>query len=327
MSRFLSRGAKPPPVAVAPRSRLESHCMSTAVSTERRKPWEEHSVAVALLLAILVPGLGHLFQGRTLKGLIYLFGILGLYLWGVKLGEGVVVYNQPEKGIFRRVTLHFAAQFGTGVISYPALWQQRRVNPNQHTITQLSKPLSAGFTGLLTTGDDNSEGKLSGTVNFKPEAGTFGTDTVGTFSGTLNGQNVELKLAGGFELDPAVGAGYQRMLRCNVVTTDEQNPVPGRVIVGSIPRPLLDWYGVAPEEKQLQRLTGRLGKVYELALVFTWIAGLLNILAIWDCVQGPAYGFGDEPWTVPSHGDNSTPSATPAPVAATTAAASPATPA
>lgn len=301
--------------------------MSTAVSTERRKPWEEHSVIIALILAILVPGLGHLFQGRTLKGLIYLFGILGLYLWGVKLGEGVVVYNQPDKGISRRVTLHYAAQFGAGAISYPALWQQRRVNPNQHAITQLSKPLSAAFTGVLITGDDNSEGKLSGTINFKPEAGTFGTDTIGTFNGTLNGQNVELKLAGGFELDPTVGAGYRRMLRCNVVTAEEPNPGPGKFIEGSIPRPLLDWYGVPPEEKQLQRLTGRLGKVYELALVFTWIAGLLNILAIWDCVQGPAYGFGDEPWAMPPTGDNSAQPATPPAVAAATPATSPATPA
>jgi len=291
--------------------------MSTAVSTERRKPWEEQSVFVALILAILVPGLGHLFQGRTLKGLIYLFGILGLYLWGVKLGEGVVVYNQPEKGIGHRVTLHYAAQFGAGAISYPALWQQRRVKPNQHSLSQLSQPLTANFTGLLVSGDGNSAGKLVGTVNFKPEAGTFGNDTVGTFNGTLEGQSVELKLAGNFELDPAVGAGYMRKLSCSVVSTDEQNSGPGKFIAGSIPRPLVDWYGVPPEEKQLQILTGKLGKLYELALVFTWIAGLLNILAIWDCVQGPAYGFGDEPMPSPSNSDASAPATQPtAPVTA-----------
>ena len=66
------------------------------------------------------------------------------------------------------------------------------------------------------------------------------------------------------------------------------------MIVGSIPRSIIDGYGVPPDPEQLQKLTGRLGKLHELALVFTWIAGLLNILAIWDCVYGPAYGFGDE---------------------------------
>jgi hypothetical protein len=34
--------------------------------------------------------------------------------------------------------------------------------------------------------------------------------------------------------------------------------------------------------------------MFELALVFTWIAGLLNILAVWDALEGPAYGYGDE---------------------------------
>ena len=31
-----------------------------------------------------------------------------------------------------------------------------------------------------------------------------------------------------------------------------------------------------------------------MASVFTWIAGLLNLLVIWDAVDGPAYGYGDE---------------------------------
>ena len=38
----------------------------------------------------------------------------------------------------------------------------------------------------------------------------------------------------------------------------------------------------------------RLGRSYEIALLFTWVAGLLNLLAIWDAYEGPAYGYGDE---------------------------------
>ena len=37
-----------------------------------------------------------------------------------------------------------------------------------------------------------------------------------------------------------------------------------------------------------------MGKFFELAKIFTWIAGLLNILAVWDAFEGPAYGYGDE---------------------------------
>ncbi len=52
------------------------------------------------------------------------------------------------------------------------------------------------------------------------------------------------------------------------------------------------------EERDLDRaylldLHRQLGKFYELALTFTMIAGLLNILVILDAVEGPAYGYGD----------------------------------
>ena len=270
--------------------------MPTVSSTVHRKPWEERSVVLALLLAVLVPGLGHLFQGRILKGLIYLVGILGLFLWGVKLGEGVVVYNLPERGGARRVTLHYAAQLGAGAIAYPALWQQNRASREGNRPTrQLDQPLSAPFSGLLTATDNDQEGgRLEGTVHFNPESGEYGPETKGTFSGTLDGQPVELTLAGGFFLDRPIGAGFRRSLKCGVATERSAAPGASKMITGSIPRSILDGYGVPPDLEQLQELTGRLGKLHELALVFTWIAGLLNVLAIWDCVQGPAYGFGDE---------------------------------
>lgn len=262
---------------------------------ERRKPWEDHNVIVAFVLAVLVPGLGHLFQGRTLKGLIYLFGILGLYFWGVKLGEGIVVYNLPEKGISRKITLHYAAQFGAGLVSYPALWQNKRVTKNNSSIRQLERPLFANFMGKLIGSDpDSADGKLVGNVSFKPEKGEYGLETRGTFKGTLDGKSVELPLAGNFFLDRPISAGYRRTLKCSVSSEDENAARSDKMIVGSIPRSFFDSYGVAPDPDQLQEVTGRLGKLHELALVFTWIAGLLNILAIWDCVQGPAYGFGDE---------------------------------
>jgi hypothetical protein len=276
--------------------------MSTANLAERRKPWEERNVFVALGLALLIPGLGHLYQGRTVKGLIYLFGILGLFLWGVKLGEGVVVYNTPDKGLARRVTLHYAAQFGAGAISFPVLWQkQRAMSDSNRPVRQVEQPLTAHFTGsLIATDRDSPLGKLDGTVALKPEQGEYGLETRGVFTGTLDGQPVELPLAGNFDLDRPIAAGFRRGLRCGVAGESESIPGAGKIIVGSIPRSIFDGYGVPPDPEQLQELTGRLGKLHELALVFTWIAGLLNILAIWDCVQGPAYGFGDEAWLVPA---------------------------
>jgi len=298
--------------------------MPTVSQLERRKPWEEHNVFVSLVLAILVPGLGHLYQGRTVKGLIYLFGILGLFLWGVVLGEGVVVYNITDKGVTRKITLHYAAQFGAGLVSYPTLWQKQRMLKNNNSLRQLDRPLSANFTGyLVDTASDEENGKLVGVVKLQPTKGEYGPETSGIFVGKLNGRAIELPLAGNFFLDQPIAAGYRRTLKCGVASADQESVHQGRMIIGSIPRPIYNAYGVPPDPDLLQEVTGRLGKQHELALVFTWIAGLLNILAIWDCVQGPAYGFGDEPWMQPKNdakSDPLTPEPTIPPTTATTSA-------
>ena len=197
-----------------PLIRLESRRMPTVSHAERRKPWEEHNVFASLVLAILVPGLGHLYQGRTIKGLIYLFGILGLFLWGVVLGEGVVVYNVTDKGVTSRITLHYAAQFGAGLVSYPTLWQKQRMAKNNKSLQQLDRPLSANFTGyLVDTTSDEENGKLVGVVKLQPTKGEYGPETAGIFVGKLNGEPVELPLAGNFFLEQPIAAGYRRTLK------------------------------------------------------------------------------------------------------------------
>ncbi len=65
-------------------------------------------------------------------------------------------------------------------------------------------------------------------------------------------------------------------------------------IRGSIPRSFLNAFNSPPDPALIQDLHGRLGKYYDLAVAFTLIAGFLNVLAIWDAIEGPAYGFGDE---------------------------------
>ena len=63
---------------------------------------------------------------------------------------------------------------------------------------------------------------------------------------------------------------------------------------GFVPRSFWNWFQVPLEDDELNALHGRLGRFFEIAQVFTWIAGLLNLLAIWDALEGPAYGYGDE---------------------------------
>jgi hypothetical protein len=77
-----------------------------------------------------------------------------------------------------------------------------------------------------------------------------------------------------------------------------------------IPRPFLDAFGAPATPQEEVDLHGELGKFHELAMVLTWIAGLLNVLAIWDAVDGPAYGYGDE-IDRPAPGEPPSPSTTP----------------
>ncbi len=80
---------------------------------------------LAALLAFLVPGLGHFYQGRRGKGALYLVCILGLYLFGFVLGGQRNVYwtwvnplRSPDS--FR---LYFVGQFWIGLSAFPALIQ------------------------------------------------------------------------------------------------------------------------------------------------------------------------------------------------------------
>ncbi|MGL4460624.1 MAG: DUF6677 family protein, partial [Planctomycetia bacterium] len=73
---------------------------------------------LAALLAFLVPGWGHFFQGRRLKGAIFFVFILGLFYWGMWLGSGRVVYFRWDESEKRWAYL---AQAGAGLSALPAM--------------------------------------------------------------------------------------------------------------------------------------------------------------------------------------------------------------
>ena len=67
---------------------------------------------LAAFLAWLVPGLGHFYQGRTAKGVLFLVCILGTFLYGLYLGDGHVVYASTTPNILTRWQYLF--QLGVG---------------------------------------------------------------------------------------------------------------------------------------------------------------------------------------------------------------------
>lgn len=86
---------------------------------------------LAAFLAWLVPGLGHLYQRRTGKGLLFMICILGTFAYGMYLGEGRVVYASTTNpiGDFGRFKdrWHYVCQVAVGLPALPALVQSWRV--------------------------------------------------------------------------------------------------------------------------------------------------------------------------------------------------------
>lgn len=151
-----------------------------------------HNPYKAAFLAWLCPGLGHFYQGRVGKAILYASCILTLYFLGFAIGEGKIVYwrwvnplRNPEK-----FCLHYVGQFFVGLPTLPAL--------------------------------------IQGTLAY------YGFEPV----------------FWGFMAEPA------------------QNVING--------------------------LHPRLGKLVEVGTIYTTVAGLLNILAIYDAYEGPAYSDADE---------------------------------
>lgn len=75
---------------------------------------------LAALLAWLIPGAGHFYQGRRAKAAIYFFAVLSTFIIGLAIGGSNVVYASWVPGDKR---WHFACQVPAGLITFPALVQ------------------------------------------------------------------------------------------------------------------------------------------------------------------------------------------------------------
>jgi hypothetical protein len=79
---------------------------------------------LAAVLAWLIPGLGHLYQGRTGKGMLFFVCVLGTFVYGLYLGQGKVVYaSVPGHDPWR---WQYYCQMGVGMPALPALVQRSR---------------------------------------------------------------------------------------------------------------------------------------------------------------------------------------------------------
>ncbi|MEZ6065363.1 MAG: TM2 domain-containing protein, partial [Planctomycetaceae bacterium] len=274
-----------------------------------KDPW------IAGVLAWLVPGAGHFYQGRNLKGAIYLVCILGLFLSGWAMADWSAVQPPDVREPTRDKTrlLKYTAQLGVGLPSLYALIQSRRFASETNVRAKsIDRAINAEFEGTFVPVNFPHPGDLGsllhslershqeveevrsplddgvpaiGTIQIEPIKTDLGAEAIAArFTGTIDGVNAEVTL------DPAVleepiRATARRLVFASArdATTDQRLGV----LVASIPRPLADRAGVPMSPGEENQLHARFGNQLEVWLVFTWIAGLLNMLAIWDAIGGP----------------------------------------
>ncbi|WP_145358039.1 DUF6677 family protein [Alienimonas californiensis] len=314
-------------------------------------PVELKSRPIAGLLAAALPGAGHFYQGRTVKGAIYCVCILGLFLCGQALGGWQTValesnapgvpfgseeFDGPGDNPFRtpfgpprrQLLQHYTAQVFTGGVAWPALLQSQRFdNADNVPRRRLIEPLDAPFEGVLMADLDDRPvvlATLTGTVNAVPRGD--GSRVEGTLD-VAAASPTDPRLRTGFEGSPAAvfPPGPPRPVTLTPTTVQAfDRPIngeKGRLLkllvdpsalsaialpngvaadelerpraIGTVPRPLWNWYLAPRDRRAANRLHAEEGTTMDLAVVFTMIAGLLNVLAFWDAIDGPAYGRTD----------------------------------
>lgn len=256
---------------------------------------------LAAFLAFLIPGAGHLYQGRRLKAGIYFTGILSLFFAGMVLGDWQPVYSQVayatrpgalqmqprESKVGVNYSFGYGAQVFVGLPAMPSLVQQARFGSDDGLLTSLTTEIDSEFSGIMIRRDGTLP--ISGRLKLSPGARGSG---VGEFTGTTrDGDEVSLKIDGTINLGRQVFGSPRRQIVLSTLNEDESDAIE---LHGSISRSFLDWYQAPRDNAELDRLHGKLSQNYDIACVFTWIAGLLNLMAIWDAYDGPAYGYGDE---------------------------------
>ena len=263
---------------------------------------------IAGVLAFLIPGAGHWYQGRRFKATIYSVCILTLFVWGMILGSWQPVYSQlvhrmrAESAQLEKATpatnfsFGYAAQFFAGAPAFPALIQESRFRNEKAELDILDAPITSDFSGILRLQTENGESAraVSGQINIAPVNPEGSREIEGTLTVIQDGKTEEFGIGGALEIGREVFGSPRRDLRCSVVSTNGLELPTNGTLQGTVARSFLNWFQAPRGSQELDRLHGDLSRKFDIASVFTWIAGLLNLLAIWDAADGPAYGYGDE---------------------------------
>lgn len=265
---------------------------------ESRIPQKNRSLAA--VLAFFVPGLGHYYQGRIFKASVYAVCIIGTYTYGMAMADGNGVYTHEVQGAHSMRKFPFLAQAGVGTIGAIAVIQSQRYF-GQDFQGENIYPAEDGLdinTFADITYENEDEGVLRdvyGRLVFPPADGNP-MNVRGEFIAEIDGREVRFPLMGPASHEPALAAKETYTLSCAVLDENEAaNPRPIAVLQTEVPRSFINEFCMPPEISTIDGWYNQVGgKRYDLGVTLTMIAGLLNILAVWDAFDGPAHGYGEE---------------------------------
>jgi uncharacterized protein DUF6677 len=206
---------------------------------------------LAAVLAWLLPGAGHIYQRRFGKGLLFMVCILATFYYGLSLGSSNVVYASFRKadGNIKQDDSRYAylCQVATGLPALPAIIQAKRMQ-NPNPKT----PLWDGYMAPpVLIGQEVTKDWAHRLIEKWPPR-ELGAPVPFERSDFLNLDNPQVNFA---EYNP-------------------ERHKQGGLDFNSMPNELSVWHI-------------HHGSMFDLGTVFTMIAGLLNVLVIFDAWGGP----------------------------------------
>jgi len=213
---------------------------------------------LAGLLSYLVPGLGQISQGRTGKGLLFFVCIYSLFFYGMYLGTGSVKAAGVEYHVSGNVYLPDTVR--GNVDPRPSI----PVKLPNFAVDLYNRPQFAGqfwvgvaaWPAIVQYLSEDEDAARHESRARRDEADRIGqADPEGAARLRKSSEDLDLGLrTGQWE---------------------------GHRLLGQFER--------APTEEALNALNTSNGKELELAWVYTVIAGVLNIMVIYDAMAGPAF--------------------------------------
>lgn len=132
---------------------------------------------LAAVLAFLFPGAGHFYQGRRNKAYLFAVCIVGLFVLGMFVGSGRVVYASWSPDDFR---IQFPAQMCVGIPAMPAVAQalfKKAPDPHGFAAEDSDKKFLGGFMAAPSSRRELSEWHLASSAGF--ELGSLYTAVAG----------------------------------------------------------------------------------------------------------------------------------------------------